>query len=420
MLGLFMAQDALVLGLPDAWIWRVVGIIPLFAFLFLSFWIPDRKTDWAIPFNALILFGILLMMAGLCYQVFSSPITSLLHRSAVIAGLLTVMVACLIIASGARPQLTWMVPGILAVLSIALYLEGNQTEDTWSFLSNAYIIGILVVVFSRLQERTVFREFSNRYQLARQEVILAQQKSALERANSELEAYNYTVTHDLRNPLRGVIGSATLLMRRHKDEMSEDGQKWLAQIMSNASRMNELINDILRFAKLEREVIEGVSIDMTNLFRDAYHDIVEEADRKAIQMNIHPMRPALADASLIQQVANNLLSNAIKFSSKSEQPKIEVSGITFDDGTYAYMVRDNGIGFDPQDSEKLFTFFKRLHSQHDYSGTGVGLAFVKRILERHNGKIWADSKPGQGASFYFTLPAADNQPVTTAHPIADS
>jgi signal transduction histidine kinase len=232
---------------------------------------------------------------------------------------------------------------------------------------------------------------------------VASRTTQLETANKDLEGFSYSVSHDLRAPIRAVGGFAALLEEDHRTELSEEARRKVAIIRAEASRMGQLIDDLLAFSRLGRKSLEPAELDMAAMAKNVYERLNHADPAKPVEFRLGSMPGAHGDRSLFEQVWVNLLSNAIKFSSKAPQPVIEAGGITTGD-EHVFFVRDNGAGFDPKYQGKLFGVFQRLHREDEFPGTGVGLALVHRIVSRHGGRVWADGKPGQGATFHFSLP----------------
>jgi PAS domain S-box-containing protein len=224
----------------------------------------------------------------------------------------------------------------------------------------------------------------------------------LEVTNRELESFSYTVSHDLRAPLRAIDGFAKMLEEDYAKQISDDGRRWLTVIRDNSRRMSQLIDDLLGFSRMGRKPLEAVALDMTAIVREVKVEMGEAAFSPRVEVRISPLGKVRADRSLIKQVWANLLSNAVKYSGLQSEPLVEVFQLERD-GETIYGVRDNGVGFDMRYYEKLFGVFERLHSDQEFSGTGVGLAIVQRIVVRHGGRVWAESKLNEGATFYFTL-----------------
>jgi PAS domain S-box-containing protein len=225
----------------------------------------------------------------------------------------------------------------------------------------------------------------------------------LKTANKELEGFSYSVSHDLRAPLRAVTGFSKLLLEDHAGQLDEEARRKIGVIQGEAQRMGVLIDDLLAFSRLGRKEIQVADIDMTELARTTFSGLNGQEGGSKAELHLGALPRGRGDRVLLGQVWANLLANALKFSSKRDQPVIEVSAIS-DEKEYVYFVRDNGAGFDPRYQSKLFGVFQRLHNSSEFSGTGVGLALVQRIVLRHGGRVWADGKLNEGATFYFTLP----------------
>jgi signal transduction histidine kinase len=234
------------------------------------------------------------------------------------------------------------------------------------------------------------------------EARVRERTEALQAANKELESFSYSVSHDLRSPLRAVDGYAQMLQEDYGSRLDEEGRRLLAVVRDSSLRMGRLIDDLLAFSRLGRQEPAKRPIDMTSLAREV---IDELPGSRAAAIELPALPPAHADRALLKQVWANLVSNALKYSGKRPGPRIEIGGEQ--NGTEnVYWVRDNGVGFDMKYAGKLFGVFQRLHRQDEFDGTGVGLAIVQRVVARHGGRVWAEGKPGDGACFHFSLPLA--------------
>ncbi|GAB4579888.1 MAG: hypothetical protein Fur0022_26270 [Anaerolineales bacterium] len=225
----------------------------------------------------------------------------------------------------------------------------------------------------------------------------------LQTANRELEAFAYSISHDLRAPIRAIDGYITLLIENHGTHLDEEGQRISAIVQKEARRMGRLIDDLLTFSRFSRTELRKSHVDMEALAKSVAETLLLPEDHARVHLTIGPLTPTLGDYSLLQQVWTNLLSNALKFSSKSDQAIIQIQSEQTS-GQVTYSIRDNGVGFNMAYVHKLFGVFQRLHGEKEFPGTGAGLAIVHRIITRHGGKIWAESKEGVGTTFFFTLP----------------
>jgi signal transduction histidine kinase len=227
----------------------------------------------------------------------------------------------------------------------------------------------------------------------------------LETANKELEAFSYSVSHDLRAPLRAVSGYAMILKEDYEDTFDAEARRITGNILSNVKMMGRLIDDLIAFSRLGKREVTRRNIDMKALAESCVTELLAiwPEEKFSIVIGDLPVRPG--DEDLVKQVWLNLVGNAFKYSSRIAEPLIEI-GCDNGSGGAVYFVRDNGAGFDMKYADKLFRVFQRLHSQEEFEGTGVGLALVKRIIDKHKGRIWAEASPGKGAAFYFTLSAS--------------
>lgn len=224
----------------------------------------------------------------------------------------------------------------------------------------------------------------------------------LESVNKELESFSYSVSHDLRAPLRSLIGYSKMLEEDYGESLGENGKKTLAIINQNANRMNLLIDDLLEFARLGRAELKKSEVNTQQLVNHLIEELKETLGGKVL-FKMHSLLPVHADYPMFNQVWVNLISNAVKYSSKKENPVIEI-GSDVKENEVIYRVADNGAGFSMEYAHKLFNVFQRLHTTTEFEGTGVGLALVHRIILKHGGKIWAEAKVNEGATFYFALP----------------
>ena len=234
---------------------------------------------------------------------------------------------------------------------------------------------------------------------------LKQRAVELETANKELEAFSYSVSHDLRAPLRAIDGFARILMDKHLPQLLPEAQRYLRLVRDNAKQMGDLIDDLLAFSRLTRQSLERRQVVPSEIARDALHDLGYEDNGRA-HVSVKALPGCQADPALLKQVFVNLLSNALKFARRRDPAQIEVGNLN-GNGEPVYYVRDNGVGFDMKYADKLFGVFQRLHRAEEYEGTGVGLAIVQRIVHRHGGRVWAEAEVNKGATFYFTLGGAE-------------
>ncbi len=222
----------------------------------------------------------------------------------------------------------------------------------------------------------------------------------LEMANKELESFSYSVSHDLRTPLRALDGFANILLQDYAPILDDEGKRMLNIIIANANRMGVLIDDILSFSRLGRQELTFSKIDMYKMAKSVYTELATDLDN--IEFRLQQIPEAMGDPSLMKQVWANLISNSIKFTSLKTERVIEIGSSTID-YKIRYHIKDNGAGFNMDYSNKLFKVYHRLHTDREFEGTGIGLSIVQRIVQKHGGRIWAEGKVNEGATFYFTL-----------------
>ena len=246
------------------------------------------------------------------------------------------------------------------------------------------------------------RSLAGAAQLVRQarEVEIANRE--LEAANGELSAFSYSVSHDLRAPLRAIDGFSRIVIEDDNGTLSDDQRRYLGLVRDNTQVMGALIDDLLAFSRLANQPLSRTSVDTATLVSEVERELTPDLGDGRVEFSNGDLPVAEADPALLRQVFTNLLGNAVKYSRAAQRPQIFV-GSERHDGETVFFVRDNGVGFDMRYAEKLFQVFQRLHRSEDYEGTGVGLAIVQRIITRHGGRVWAQARPDEGATFYFTL-----------------
>lgn len=257
-----------------------------------------------------------------------------------------------------------------------------------------------LLVFSNIRDITERSE--NERKLRELNSDLVRRTEEVEAANRELEGFSYSVSHDLRSPLRAIDGFTRILQEDYAEKLDDEGRRLLGVVCGNSRKMGELIDDLLEFSRLGRKPLSATTIDMKRLVEEVTGDL-QLPGGKPPRLVVGALPPASGDPTLVRQAWVNLLGNAVKFSGKREQPVIEISG--HENGLEnIYCVKDNGAGFDMKYRDKLFGVFQRLHSTEEFEGTGVGLAIVQRVVARHGGRVWAEGEVDKGAAFHFSLP----------------
>jgi light-regulated signal transduction histidine kinase (bacteriophytochrome) len=226
----------------------------------------------------------------------------------------------------------------------------------------------------------------------------------LEAANKELESFSYSVSHDLRAPLRAIDGYSRMILKKQEGRFDDETRRQFHLIRENVQTMDRLIDDLLAFSRLSKQAMSKTILDMEGIIKEIWQNLLTTNPGRNMALRVEEVRQGMGELTLIREVFSNLLGIAVKFTRNRDVARIEVGSLIKNDET-VYYVRDNGVGFDMKYHDKIFGVFQRLHSDAEYEGTGVGLAIVQRIIHRHGGRVWAESNPNEGATFYFTLPA---------------
>lgn len=271
--------------------------------------------------------------------------------------------------------------------------------------------GALGANVNRMSEQlaSMFQEL--RLELAereRAETALSHRTEELAATNQELEAFSYSVSHDLRAPLRGIDGFSQILLANYSDSLDEQGKHYLRRVRSGSQRMGQLIDDLLALSRVSRGEMRREDVDLSEVAKTIAADLQERDPQRKVEFVIQDGAVVNGDPRLLRVALENLLGNAWKFTGKHQQARIEF-GLTEHDGQQACFIQDDGSGFDMAYAQRLFGAFQRLHDQNEFEGEGIGLATVQRIISRHGGRVWAKGAPEQGATFYFTLPEGDGQ-----------
>ena len=303
---------------------------------------------------------------------------------------------------------------ILDLAGTAQIISGQKDYSVRASVLGADEVGSLTNAFNQMldqiQEQT--RQLSGFNQGLERKVM--ERTAQLESVNKELEAFSYSVSHDLRAPLRAVIGFTSILEEDYVRDLDAEAKRITSVIKSNTMKMGQLIDDLLAFSRVGRYDIIKTTIDTREMVKEIVGGFAALTEHAKISWVIGLLPPVKADMNTIRQVWVNLVSNAVKYSGKKEIPRIEIGSFA-ENGQVVFFVRDNGVGFDQQYSKKLFKVFQRLHSADEFEGTGVGLALVEKIVSKHMGRVWAESEVDKGACFYFSLPAVATNKKNTPH-----
>lgn len=266
------------------------------------------------------------------------------------------------------------------------------------------------------QAHTFFREILSSFEMIHRgfrestatveelEARVQQRTTLLQETNKELDTFSYSVAHDLRAPLRAIDGFTRLLLDDFSSQLSDEGRRFLTIARTNTKKMTELLDNLLAFSRANRKKLATESmVNMKELARTVADDLLKREPNRSIVLNIHDVPSVPGSPAMMRQVLLNIISNAIKFTRGLPHPVIEI-GSVMREGEQVFYVKDNGVGFEMRNADKLFDAFQRLHPSENYEGAGVGLAIVRRIVHRHGGRVWAEAEPNKGATIYFTLP----------------
>lgn len=290
---------------------------------------------------------------------------------------------------------------------LGIVMTGNAAVDTaieamqagaLDYVLKPFKLSVILPVLTRAMNVRKLR-----IEIAQLQQRLRQYVTELEAANKELESFSYSVSHDLRAPLRAISSYSTILIQDYAAQIPPGAHILLGKVVDNARRMGSLIEHLLQFSHLSRQPLSRRKVELAPLVDEIAEELRKEAGERDIELRLGELPDAVGDAVLLRQVLVNLLSNAFKFTRQQPRAIIEV-GCETRDGEPVYFVRDNGAGFDMQYMERLFGVFQRLHSNTEFEGTGIGLSLVQRIIQRHGGRIWAEAELGKGATFHFVLP----------------
>jgi signal transduction histidine kinase len=312
--------------------------------------------------------------------------------------LLVILIASLVAYALSRALQRQVSDPIFALAQTAEAVSERHDYSVRATKQNEDELGVLTDAFNHM-----LAQIQEQNELLEQRV--RERTVELELANNELEAFCSSAAHDLRTPLRAITGFADILLDARANIPPAEVQRYIKLIRNGSGEMSELIYALLEFSRLGRQAISRETVDLNQVCLDAFRDLDGERNGRVVDLRIQPLAPVDGDRALLRVVFINLLSNALKYSRPREVAVIEV-GVTQDAelNCPVYFVRDNGVGFNIDDADRLFGVFQRLHHAHEFEGTGVGLATVRRIIERHGGRIWAEAVLNSGATFYFTLP----------------
>ncbi len=284
---------------------------------------------------------------------------------------------------------------LLAIPFLDSFYNGVlQAGDYFILLLLLLVVLMVALLTERVEKVRTLKNLNNE---------LKKEAIKLEDANNELEAFAYSVSHDLRVPLRAIDGFSRIMIEDYEDKLDDEGVRLLNIIRENTKKMGQLIDDILLLSRAGRQEMSISKLDISSLAKNVYREFNQDTQGRNIDFTVEDLPKTRADRALITQVLTNLIGNSIKFTREKENAKINI-GFKSDNEDNIYYVKDNGAGFDMKYYDKLFGLFQRLHSQEEFEGTGVGLSIVQRIISRHGGRVWGESEVGNGATIYFSIP----------------
>lgn len=292
---------------------------------------------------------------------------------------------------------------ILSLADTANIIHGRKDYTVRAVKWGNDEVGTLTDAFNQMLDQIHHQDVQLREFNQQLEQKVKERTAQLELANKELESFSYTVSHDLRAPLRAIVGFTSILEEDYTSKLDDEARRITAVIKGNTHKMARLIDDLLAFSRLGRQEITKAPVDMEAMVKETTHNLASQTDTSKVKWTIHPLPVVPANANMIQQAWVNLISNAVKYSANHATPEIEIGSFKHD-GQVVFFIKDNGVGFDSQYKDKLFKVFQRLHRSDEFEGTGIGLALVEKIVVRQGGSVWAESEINKGACFYFSLP----------------
>lgn len=302
-----------------------------------------------------------------------------------------------------RRQIKWsFIPVLLSLIVIVIIPIANSYGLT-SFNLSTNMLRLVFLIIVILSVSLLSERVERVYKLQILNDKLIKQTKKLEDTNEELESFAYSVSHDLKIPLRSIDSSSRIIFEEYQNQLDDTGINLLNSVMTNTNRMNILLDEVLLLSRAGSQEMNIMDVDTKKMVKNICYEFYDKYDNRDIRFNLAELPTVKGDRLLLKQVFENLISNAVKFTSKEDFATIDID---FEDNKkdYVFCISDNGIGFNTKDCSKLFVLFQRMHSNDEYEGTGVGLSIVQRIVRRHDGNVWAVGELDKGAKFYFSLP----------------
>jgi signal transduction histidine kinase len=389
------------LGLTNTLPWRLLGLSgSILFFLVFSF---KKRWNLIIGMHAVTLLSAIGMMQGISYQIFTNPSSGSTQEFGATAGNIMVWMITAILGSGARWILVLFSSIILAILGLALSMTFVKSPG---LIATIYLFAISSIVIMYIQERQDRNKARIVYELEEREEKIELQSKMLKKANENLRGFNYAISHDLKGPVRRAYSYTQLLEGQLKKKDISFRKDYITDIKDSLKKGYQAIEDLLLFSELGEEGMNWSEVDLDRIVDDIWKEYASyqlEQNNRNIEFQKSSLGSIRGDEKLLQHLFGNLISNAVKYTAKSEKAIINID--TYEkDHNRVIQISDNGIGFDNAIAKQLGEPFKRFHSTKDFKGTGVGLAIVKRIINMHNGKFWANGQPNEGASFFVSFP----------------
>ncbi len=393
----FTYFDYFQLKLQNTLPWRGFSFFCFLLFFLASYFI--KKDRDIISFYSLAIGSSIAMMLGIAFQIFTTPESTDIQRVSITVGNLSIWFILALVTIGIRR----LMPYIGGVLFLIFLTALSQSDgDSWGYTWTIVMIAAFSITMMLSQERNEFEKFTYMHRLEESEKELLLQKRELELMNEELVSFNYSISHDLRTPLRAANSFSQLMVRDIKKEQYKSVNEYADYISSNLKKMHQLLEDLLNLSQIGKKKLIFKPINIQDEVKLIWGNLIREEHKKP-KLVLQRLPIIMGDPVLIEQVLINLLANAVKYSRNADSPIIEV-GSYEQPNFQVFYVKDNGCGFNEKFKDKLFQVFKRLHTDEEYEGTGIGLAIVKRIVNYHGGEVWGESKNNEGATFYFSLP----------------
>jgi two-component system sensor kinase len=401
-LPFFYHTDQTELGLEGTLLWRGIGAAAAVFFLISLIFKPTpRQVN---IFHGITLTGYLIMMLGIAVLVFTNSEYGEKEFFAVTTGTLTILAINTLVAQGARPIIMWTT-GILTIVFMVGILMGEMESMGWA--ASILILAVFSILVLRGQHRQEIEKATYLYTLEEKESRIARQREELEEVNANLVGFNFAITHDLKGALRRAQSFVQLVERKLPTEAKTEVGDLFDIIKQNHDKIQEIIEGLTLLNKIGKTNLEREVVDLDEVASKVWKELESDfAEGRKIEYRKDKLGKVAGDEGLVWHIFHNLLSNAVKYSENEESSHIEV-GTYQDRGEQIVFVKDNGAGFPSQFANELGRPFKRLHSAHEFEGTGIGLAIVKQIVELHSGRFWGEGQEGEGATFYFTFPGND-------------